>query len=92
MAGPVCPRCFTPLSPSDRYCPFCRLPIPLAPSPERAPVPPFAPSPIKVCPGCRGELALPRRVPVPQPASSPEIWEAYVCPRCGRVEWYVPHR
>lgn len=88
MAEPVCPNCGTVLLPGNRVCPFCRMPIQTPRRPPIAPSPPEAPLPPRLCPNCRVELAMPRRVPIPQPAGSPMIWDAYACPRCGRLELY----
>lgn len=90
MEQPVCQYCGTVLRPQDRICPFCRMPIPAPRAPPTAPSPAEAPSPPAVCPRCQAEYALPRRIPIPQEAGRPVIWEAYVCPRCGRVEFYEP--
>ena len=96
MSEAFCPHCGTVLLPDTRICPFCRLPItpapapPLAPSPAGAPEPEIAPSPPEVCASCRVPLGVPRRVPIPQVASDPILWDAYICPRCGRIELYEP--
>ena len=90
MPVPVCPSCGTVLLPDARICPFCRMPVRLAPSPNAAPSPPEAPSPPRVCPRCQAEYALPRRVPIVPEADRPIVWEAYTCPKCGRVELYEP--
>lgn len=92
MQRSVCQYCGNALRPQDRLCPFCRMPISAPRSAPIAPSPGLAPSPPAACPRCQAEYALPRRVPIPQEAGRPVVWEAYICRNCGRVELYEPRK
>ena len=87
---PVCPSCGTVLLPGNRVCPFCRMPITPAPRPAAAPAPATAPSPPQYCPNCTGPLPRPQSITFPRVADGPITLDAYICPRCGRVELYRP--
>lgn len=42
------------------------------------------------CPRCGTRYGTPLRVPLPQEARKPIVMEAYVCSRCGRLEFFDP--
>lgn len=46
--------------------------------------------PPKECPHCGTRYGTPLRVPLPQEARKPIVMEAYVCSRCGRIEFFDP--
>lgn len=46
--------------------------------------------PPKDCPRCGTRYGTPLRVPLPQEARKPIVMEAYVCSRCGRIEFFDP--
>lgn len=88
MTARICPQCGTVLLPEYTVCPFCHASVHVAPAPPAAPSPSIAPSPEQYCPKCQIGLRKGEPLIIPRAPMPPRLLEAYVCPKCGRVELY----